>query len=123
MIRRMLIVAAAIVSATAGACNDVGTCPSSDSITPGASCTGEFLECAYTLPTASPACDGTTVEGGVATSCVCTKGSWACPAAVACPAPGGGDGSAGDAASAGDDAPSATMAETVGTVRAWRISS
>jgi len=53
-----------------GACNDVGTCPSPDAIVPGASCSGDSLECDYALQTLSPACDGTTVEGGLATSCV-----------------------------------------------------
>jgi hypothetical protein len=74
----------------AGACNDVGTCPSADSITPGGTCSGDSLECAFTLQTASPACDGTMVEGGVATSCVCTADKWSCPAAVSCPVPEAG---------------------------------
>ena len=94
---------AATLAATA--CNDVGTCPSADSIQPGGSCSGESLECAYTLQTASPACDGTMLEGGLGTSCVCTKGAWACPSAVACPAAeaGGDDGGGTQDAVVGDD--------------------
>jgi hypothetical protein len=91
--------AAVALALAAAACNDVGTCPATDSVVPGGSCSGESLECAYTLQTASPACDGTMVEGGIATSCVCTKGTWACPSAVSCPAPPGG----GSPDAAGDD--------------------
>jgi hypothetical protein len=104
MIKWMVVGAWAAI--LAGACNDVGTCPSADSITPGASCSGESLECAYTLQTPSPACDGTSVEGGIATSCVCTSGAWVCPSPVACPGPpgpGGDDGGGADA-SVGEDA-------------------
>jgi hypothetical protein len=79
------------VALAVAACNDVGTCPSADSVSPGAACSGESLECAYTLQTPSPACDGTMVEGGIATSCVCTQGTWACPSPVDCPAPSAGD--------------------------------
>jgi hypothetical protein len=87
------VLAGALVAAlAAGACNDVGTCPAADSITPGGACSGESLECAYTLQTPSPACDATTIEGGIATSCVCTNGSWVCPVPVTCPPPPGDDG-------------------------------
>jgi hypothetical protein len=112
MLGRLLATVLAVVAAAAtGACNDVGTCPSPDSITPGGSCSGDSLECAYTLQTPSPACDGTDVEGGLATSCVCTKGSWVCPSAVVCPSAGddgsmggdGDDGATGDDGSTGDD--------------------
>jgi hypothetical protein len=97
----------------AGACNNVGSCPSADAITPGGSCSGESLECPYTLQTASLACDGTMVNGGIATSCVCTDGTWTCPAPAACPDAGGddsgsqdaggGDGATGSGDSAGGD--------------------
>jgi hypothetical protein len=65
-------------------CNNVGDCPASSAIEPGGSCSGDNLECPYTLETLSPACDGTSLEGGVATSCVCQSGSWSCPSAVSC---------------------------------------
>jgi hypothetical protein len=83
------------------ACNDVGDCPGVAAITPGGSCSGDNLECPYTLETPSPACDGTVVEGGLATSCVCNSGTWSCPSPVSCEASTGDDGSA---AEAGDDA-------------------
>ncbi len=62
---RVAIAATIIVSAAlgAGACNNVGTCPAAAFMAPGGSCSGDNLECPYTLQTASPACDGTTVEG------------------------------------------------------------
>jgi hypothetical protein len=85
----------------AGGCNNVGSCPSAEAITPGGSCSGESLECAYTLQTASPACDGLIVEGGLATSCVCTKSTWTCPAPVSCPDAGADDGGSQDAAGDG----------------------
>jgi hypothetical protein len=75
----------------AGACNDVGKCPAVSEITPGAPCTGDNLECPFLLQTESLACDGTPVEGGLATSCVCTSGSWSCPSPISCEAGGGDD--------------------------------
>ncbi len=75
------------------ACNNVGVCPSASSIKPGGSCSGDYLECPYTLQTPSQACDGTSVEGGLATSCVCTNGTWVCPDPVSCEG-GSGDGGA-----------------------------
>lgn len=74
------------------ACNNVGDCPSASSIEPGGSCSGNYLECPYTLQTPSQACDGTSVEGGLATSCICTQGTWVCPDPVSCEAGGTGDG-------------------------------
>src|ERR1019366_9734902 len=101
--KRAIFAAWAVMAVVLGACNDVGTCPSASAVTPGGSCSGDSLECPYTLQSLSPACDGTTVEGGIATSCVCTKGSWVCPATVSCPAPASGDDSgAGDDSSGGD---------------------
>ena len=83
------------------ACNNVVDCPSPSAITAGGSCSGDHLECPYTLDTPSPACDGTTVEGGLATSCVCQTGRWSCPSPVSCdaaaPDDAGGDETAGDA--------------------------
>jgi hypothetical protein len=93
-VKMWMLGGALLTTLAAGACNDVGTCPSPDSITPGAPCSGESLECAYTLQTPSPACDGTVVEGGIATSCVCTAGAWVCPDPVACAAPSGDDAAA-----------------------------
>jgi hypothetical protein len=90
---------AALLAAPLAACNDVGDCPASSQIKPGGSCSGDHLECPYTLTnTPSPACDGTTmVEGGLQTSCACVNGSWSCPS-VSCDAStgedAGGDGKA-----------------------------
>jgi hypothetical protein len=104
-------VLAAIAVSGAGAlggCNDVGSCPAPAAITPGGSCSGDSLECAYDLPSPSPACDGTNTT--IPTSCVCTKGSWVCPSPVSCEGgsgdDGGGDGATGDAlgdGTGGDD--------------------
>jgi hypothetical protein len=66
------------------ACNDVGDCPAPEAIIPGASCSGDALECPYNLASPSAACDGTSVDGGVATSCVCMSGNWVCPTPVTC---------------------------------------
>ncbi|HLK39888.1 MAG TPA: hypothetical protein VKU41_24195 [Polyangiaceae bacterium] len=86
-----LLLWAAVGAAPLAACNDVGDCPSASAIQPGASCSGDNLECPYTLETPSPACDGTTVDGGLETSCVCQKGTWSCPSPVSCDAAIGGD--------------------------------
>ena len=104
MSKRIFVGAFALALVALG-CNDIGTCPSPDSITPGGSCSGDSLECPYTLQTASPACDGTTVEGGLASSCVCTNGTWACPSPVSCGGAGatGDDGTTGDDGATGDD--------------------
>jgi hypothetical protein len=95
------------------ACNNVGDCPAPSAITPGGSCSGDTLECPYNLATPSPACDGTTVEGGLATSCICDDGKWSCPSPVSCDASTGDD--AGDATTGGDaagnDASEASMPE------------
>jgi hypothetical protein len=88
---------AALVAAPLAACNDVGDCPAASSIKPGASCSGDQLECPYTLDTPSPACDGTTVEGGLQTSCTCDNGTWSCPSPVSCDATTGEDASQQDA--------------------------
>jgi hypothetical protein len=112
---------AALLAAPLAACNDVGDCPASSQIKPGGSCSGDQLQCPYTLQNApSPACDGTTVEGGLQTSCTCVNGTWSCPS-VSCDATAGDDASqsdgttseAGDASSsdAGDGA-SATEGAT-----------
>ncbi len=83
----------AFASALLAACNDVGDCPGASAITPGGSCSGDNLECPYTLQTPSAACDGTSVQGGVPTSCTCAGGSWSCPSPIACDAAAGDDGS------------------------------
>jgi hypothetical protein len=99
---------AAIAAAPHAGCNDVGDCPAATAIVPGGSCSGDNLECPFTLQTPDPACDGTMVQGGVQTSCVCTGGIWACPDPVSCGdgGPTGDDGSsggeAGEAAAAAD---------------------
>jgi len=84
---------AALLAAPLAACNDVGDCPASSQIKPGGSCSGDQLECPYTLDTPSPACDGTVVEGGLQTSCTCQNGTWSCPSPVSCDATTGGDAS------------------------------
>jgi hypothetical protein len=95
------IVAFALFSS---ACNDVGSCPGKETITPGGACSGDSLECAYDLATPSPACDGTSTT--IATSCVCTSGAWVCPSAVSCPSAGddGGAVADGQGEEGGDDA-------------------
>ncbi|MDP9036233.1 MAG: hypothetical protein M3O50_15640, partial [Myxococcota bacterium] len=35
-------------------CNNVGDCPAASAITPGGSCSGDFLQCPYTLESLSP---------------------------------------------------------------------
>lgn len=88
--KRILIVVipgafmALTIAALEGACNDVGSCPGPSSIVPGGACEGNQLECPFTLQTPSPACDGTTVDGGLATSCICNNGAWSCPSPVTC---------------------------------------
>ncbi len=105
-----LTVLALFMPALESGCNDVGDCPSASSITPGGACSTDNLECSYTLQTPSPTCDGTTVEGGLATSCVCTKGTWVCPSAVSC---GGGEDAGGETrAEAGGEAEVETGIET-----------
>ena len=104
-----LVVPAAVLAvallALEGACNNVGDCPAASSIKPGGSCQGDYLECPFTLETPSLACDGTSVEGGLATSCICTSGAWVCPDPVSCGTTddGGGDGEVDGAAETGDD--------------------
>jgi len=102
----------ALLAAPLAACNDVGDCPASSQIKPGGACTGNQLECPYTLDTPSPACDGTTVEGGLQTSCTCVNGTWSCPSPVSCDATTGEDasqgGDAGDGASMADAAAEAS---------------
>lgn len=78
-----------------GACNNVGDCPATSAIVPGGACKGTHLECPYTLQTPTPGCDGTNVDGGIATSCICTDDVWVCPAPVSCDTDAGTD--------AGDD--------------------
>jgi hypothetical protein len=85
-------------------CNDVGDCPAATAIVPGGSCSGDNLECPFTLQSPSPTCDGTTVQGGVPTSCVCTGGTWACPDPVSCEE----GGTTGDDGPSGGDASDAT---------------
>jgi hypothetical protein len=88
---------AALVAAPMAACDDVGDCPASSQIKPGGSCSGDQLECPYTLQNApSPACDGTLVDGGLQTSCMCQRGTWSCPSPASCDgtassSDGGGD--------------------------------
>ncbi len=88
---------AAAAAAALLACNNVGDCPAATDIVPGGSCSGDSLECPFTLQALDPACDGTMAEGGIMTSCVCTKGTWQCPS-VTCPGASGDDGGG-----AGDD--------------------
>jgi hypothetical protein len=122
MAKTTILALAAVLAVALGACTDVGDCPAAAVVVPGGSCSGDSLQCPYTLQSLSPACDGTTVEGGIATSCVCTSGAWVCPDTVSCPGPaagddtgGGGDdggGSSGDdgGGSAGDDGGSSSEA-------------
>jgi hypothetical protein len=79
-----LLASGVLVATVLGGCNNVGSCPAPSAIQAGGSCSGDNLECPYTLETLSPVCDGTTIEGGLATSCVCQGGSWSCPSVVSC---------------------------------------
>lgn len=88
-----LLTCAALLAAPLAACNDVGSCPAASQIKPGGSCSGDNLQCPYTLDTPSPACDGTAVEGGLLTSCTCANGTWSCPSPVSCDATTGDDAS------------------------------
>jgi len=102
-------VAFAAVAVLVAACTDVGDCPAQAAIVPGGSCSGDSLECPFALQSLSPACDGTTVDGGIATSCVCTNGSWNCPSPVSCSgesADAGEEGTAEASDAAGEDATS-----------------
>ena len=101
--RRVAAAVALLVAALAasGGCNEVGDCPAEGAITPGGSCANSGLQCAYELETPSPACDGTTTT--IASSCLCTSGTWACPAPLSCGEDGGSAGEDGSA-SPGDDA-------------------
>lgn len=102
-----LLACAALLAAPLAACNDVGSCPAASQIKPGGSCSGTNLECPYTLDTPSPACDGTTVEGGLQTSCTCQNGTWSCPSPVSCDATTGEDASGdGTTSSEASDGPS-----------------
>lgn len=94
VIAAVLCVSAALA---AGACNDVGTCPAETAVVPNGSCSGDNLECPYTLPPASLTCEQGPVEGGIETSCVCTSGSWSCPSPCDGGGNGGGDDASGDA--------------------------
>jgi hypothetical protein len=94
----------AAIAILLAACNNVGDCPASSEIVQGGSCSGDSLACPYTLQSLSPMCDGTTVDGGIATSCVCTKGTWICPSPVSCSDGGeGGTLEVGDAAGEASD--------------------
>ena len=96
---------AALLATPLAACNDLGDCQG-QSVKPGASCSGDQLECPYTLDTPSPACDGTIVEGGLQTSCTCQHGTWSCPSPVSCDAMSAEDASATDASTADSPADS-----------------
>jgi hypothetical protein len=86
-----------------GACNSgTGDCPAKQTIQPGAPCSDDNLQCAYDLPTPSPACDGTSTV--IPSSCICTSGAWSCPSAISCGDGGGSEGGGDDgSAEAGDD--------------------
>jgi len=89
--RGLSLVAILALSVASGACNDIADCPSASSIRPGASCSGDQLECPYDLRSS----DGTTT----ATSCTCVSGTWSCPAATE--DDGGADGDDGTTAQEG----------------------
>ena len=76
--------------------DNVGSCPST--ITPGASCSGDNLECPYTIESSAGACSSIAVDGAVATSCTCSGGVWSCPSC------GGADAGDAEAEEAGGDA-------------------
>ena len=90
----VLLVAAAISAATF-ACNVQTDCPAG-TITPGGSCSNNQLQCPYDLTTPPSTCSGPATV--IATTCVCTSGTWQCPGPFEC------DGGAEDASSAEDAA-------------------
>lgn len=63
-----------------GACSDLADECAKASVTPGAACNNDNLECPYTLQ--QPNCDGTFTP--VSTSCVCQQSAWSCPSANVC---------------------------------------
>jgi hypothetical protein len=75
--RLFVAAAAATALAATAACNSLGDCPAAAEVVPGGTCSGDQLQCAYTLSTQTAACDG--VMTTVATSCTCSGGSWVCP--------------------------------------------
>ncbi len=79
MNRRRWSTVAALVSALTVivACNTIGDCPAASEIVPGGACSGNTLQCAYTLDTQTVACDGTLAT--IATSCTCVGSVWVCP--------------------------------------------
>jgi hypothetical protein len=99
MTRGIWLASVAVVALAVGACNDVGDCPAA-AVAPGGSCSGDSLQCPYTIQAAGVTCN---------TSCVCTNGAWVCPDPSGClPAAddggGGGDDGGGGGGEAGDDA-------------------
>lgn len=115
----LFVLAYALVAPVVAACNAVppGDCPDPSAIVPNGACSGDNLECAYTLQSPSPACDGTQVDGGYASSCTCMSGSWVCPAPVVCSTTqqeaGSGDDAGADDAG-GDDATDAASGDATG---------
>lgn len=93
---KVLVPLGAAVALVIAACNNVGSCPSS--ITPGASCSGDNLECPYTIEPAAGACSSIAADGALATSCTCSGGVWSCPSC------GGADAGDAEAEDAGGDA-------------------
>lgn len=110
-----LLACAAMLAVPLAACNDVGSCPAASQIKPGGSCSGDNLECPYTLDSPSPACDGTTVEGGLQTSCTCQNGTWSCPSPVSCDATTGDDASQqGDGTTSSDGGDGSSASDSSG---------
>jgi hypothetical protein len=80
--RRVGSILAGAVALLAACNSGLGDCPARSSIKPGAACSDDMLQCPYEIPVSG--CDG-----GVASSCTCTNGTWTCPsdeagAAVGC---------------------------------------
>ena len=94
LLARMALGVACLVVAVAACNSGAADCPAQASVQPGAPCTDDNVQCAYSLSSPSPACDGTTTT--LASSCVCVDKTWSCPSPVDC----GGDASTADAAEA-----------------------
>lgn len=126
---KVLVPLGVAIALVVAACNNVGSCPST--ITPGSSCSGDNLECPYTIESSAGACSSIAVDGAVATSCTCSGGVWSCPSCGGADAgdaeaeeaggdatmeSGSGDASTEAAVEAGLDAPAATEASVEASV-------
>lgn len=90
--------AALAIALSLAACqaDRIGDCPAKATLSNGAACSDEGLQCPYDIT--QTACDGTTST--VSSSCLCQSGTWSCPDSWQCAVDAGDDG--GDAAAPRD---------------------